>query len=1065
MTRKNILNKTKSRFILTLITICVLCMSIFFVSACSNTTESTPNKDTNYTYSEENTTLISNSSFAYGTADLKISSFPKSSVTGWSKKTETDMSSSSSKYGVIDVSEEGWENLVKTLYGDSYFLNYFKIKYDFEESDVKSAIKNEKGENHTPTSEEIKNYIIKNYFGSTETFKYPENTTAVNQFKNPGTHEGAVDSKVYMLNNYLSKTDVGRGTAQNITSASTITLNKGEFGKVSVWVKTQNLSGLGVDYGANIRLTNTFNSSAQAQFGIYNITDTEWTQYTIYVKADEVYATTFTLVLGLGADRFSATEGTAYFDDVQFEHVTAEEYAQQTQSKSVVVRNMNYNVKDQAIKVESADVKSGSTILPVLYDMSMSTYLKNNAIGYKNALSISSSNVSVKYTTSNKVDADGAISGGRFDDKYDAPVLSQETLSASAYPYATSALKAELNKSSYTITFAKNSPILVAPESYAYVEFFVKNELSELGASNVTVDIFDISGQIIKKRAAVASISTASEEWTKLGVIVKNNFETGDRAFYFDVVIGPTDVAAEDFAMNYATGIVTISQPTLSVGSTNQYVDEDKTEKTENYDLYSLFNATSNGSTALYAGSASDFSEVTEETESYDLTVAPSDIGTIETKPATPSKYKGIVANHFYITDSAEATTAINTSETAGLINTKYLNNYNKSIYGDIAKELDGAYEDDIQPLMIYNKTATQYGYISESSTIAASAFAKFEASIRVTGDAKAFVYLVNTDGTAKDVLTFEDFTVNANKLGESITDGKSFVGADMKYCLEITSDMMGEDGWINVEFYLANGASAKSARLEIWNGSRDAQTTSAGYVFVKSIHTHISGAFTEAANSKTTWTTSGNPLYTVGENSFDELLIHKRDLTTIEKQFNDEQTDESAKVSYQAKYVWAKNETMIYGVYNTIDPVETDPYANQEEDDETEEEKSGCTAESDPATFWLSFSSILLGVALVLALAMLVAKNAIRRRKANASDAKSHYKVTSRTRQKPKAKAEKKVEEEVTETEPEEEVIEESTEESQEEQTEETEQNLDEYVYGDVQDFGEEEESSEDKE
>ena len=129
MTRKNILNKTKSRFILTLITICVLCMSIFFVSACSNTTESTPNKDTNYTYSEENTTLISNSSFAYGTADLKISSFPKSSVTGWSKKTETDMSSSSSKYGVIDVSEEGWENLVKTLYGDSYFLNYFKIKY------------------------------------------------------------------------------------------------------------------------------------------------------------------------------------------------------------------------------------------------------------------------------------------------------------------------------------------------------------------------------------------------------------------------------------------------------------------------------------------------------------------------------------------------------------------------------------------------------------------------------------------------------------------------------------------------------------------------------------------------------------------------------------------------------------------------------------------------------------------------------------------------------------------------------------------------------------------------
>ncbi len=1061
MTRNNILKRTTTKFILALLTVCMLCASFLGVAACAKDDSADTNSKPNYSYSEENETLISNSSFSYGTADLKLTSYPKSSVTGWTKKTETGMSSASSKYGVIDVSDEGWDNLVSNLYSDSYFLNYFKVKYDFNDDDVKTKIKEEKGDNYSPTSTDIKDYIIKNYFKSNATFKYPENTTAKNQFTNPKTHAGAKDSKVYMLNNYLTKTDVGRGTAQRITSASTITLNKGEYGKVTVWVKTQNVSGLGVDYGANIRLTNSFNSSAQADFGIFNITDTEWTKYTLYVKADETYSSTFTLVLGLGADNLSATEGTVYFDDVEFTHLTAAEYA--TESKSgLQVRNMNYGEKDEIIKINASDVKSGSNVSPVLYDMSINTYLNNNASDYKNAIDLSSSNLSVSYTTSNKVDANGTISGGRFDDKNNAPVFSQVSLNDNEYPYAAKAVKTTLNKASYTLTFAKNSPITVAPETYAYLEFYVKNELSEFGSTSITLDVFDVSGELIKKRAAVATVSAVDEEWAKVGVVVKNNFETGNRKFYFQLVIGPTDVATEDFAMNYATGNVTISAPTISTGSVNQYVDENNTEETENYKLYSLFSSTANGTTALYAGSASDYTEPSEGTESYALSVAPSDIGTIENKPATPNGYKGIVKNHFYITDANDAVTAINTRETAGLINTKYLSNYNKSTYGDIASALAGAYETDtnIQPLMIYNKTATEYGYIGNSQTIAASGYAKFELTVRVTGQAKAYIYLVNTDGTSKDVLTFNDFKVNANKLGESITDGQSYQGANMKYCLEITQDMMKEDGWVTAEFYVAAGANAKNVRIEVWNGSRDGNNPSTGYVFVKSIYSHISSAFTEAANSKTTFTTEGNPLYSVGENSFDELLIHKRDLTKTEIKFNGEQEDASKLVSYQAKYVWAKNDTMIYGVYNTIDPVENDPYANQTEED-TEDEKTGCTAETDPATFWLSFSSILLGVALVLALVMLIVKNTVRRRKANASDAKSHYKVTSRTKQKPKTTAQVKVKEEPADEEVEEIAEEEPVvEEEVSEETESGEQTLDEYVYGDVQDFGETEEN-----
>jgi flagellar biosynthesis/type III secretory pathway M-ring protein FliF/YscJ len=146
----------------------------------------------------------------------------------------------------------------------------------------------------------------------------------------------------------------------------------------------------------------------------------------------------------------------------------------------------------------------------------------------------------------------------------------------------------------------------------------------------------------------------------------------------------------------------------------------------------------------------------------------------------------------------------------------------------------------------------------------------------------------------------------------------------------------------------------------------------------------------------------------------------------------------------------------MVYAVFNTIDPVEVDPYANAEE--ETEEE-SGCTAKTDPSSFWLSFSSILLGVALVFAILMLVVKNIRRRRKANASDAKSHFKVTSRVSSKKDAKKEVKTVKVEEPEEVEQEIIEEEVVES-----EEKEEALDDYVYGDVQDFGEND-NNEDKE
>ena len=185
---------------------------------------------------------------------------------------------------------------------------------------------------------------------------------------------------------------------------------------------------------------------------------------------------------------------------------------------------------------------------------------------------------------------------------------------------------------------------------------------------------------------------------------------------------------------------------------------------------------------------------------------------------------------------------------------------------------------------------------------------------------------------------------------------------------------------------------------------------------------------------------------------------MYQRQLTNLEKEFNDDVASnkvEGTAVAYNANYVWAKTNKLVYAVYNTIDPVEKDPYELVEDDDDSTTETETAT---DPSTFWLSLSSILLGVALVLAIIMLFIKNIRRRRKANASDAKSHYTITSRTKKK-STKSDVKAEptegvNDTTETTDNENVVEDESSESKPSTEDKT---LDEYVYGDVENFGEE--------
>ena len=226
----------------------------------------------------------------------------------------------------------------------------------------------------------------------------------------------------------------------------------------------------------------------------------------------------------------------------------------------------------------------------------------------------------------------------------------------------------------------------------------------------------------------------------------------------------------------------------------------------------------------------------------------------------------------------------------------------------------------------------------------------------------------------------------------------------------------------------------------------------------INSISVSTSGAFSEPSSWQSAFSKSGNPLYDVTRDAFEgenaELIAYTRELTETEKSFNNDYPTE--KVSYEPTYIWASNDTTVYAVFNTVNAVESNPY-----DAKTEEETgSGCAASSDPSTFWLSFSSILLAVVLVLAVIALVVKRVMARRKVNKRDAKSQYKVKSRSETQKEIRKLKERQEKQSETEtPKDDTSAEETPEtvenidSADENGDDTEQTG--YVYGEVQDFG----------
>ena len=1047
MSKNYVYKNCKSKLILVLVMIAVLCFSLFSVACNQNKTTSTR---PSYSYTETENGNIKNQSFISDARETALTSFPKTSTSGWSLSTDSHSSINKSlaKSGSVNLSDDGWTELMKTFYKDSAILDYVfwanthldtnLNKVIKSRDDVKSAIRIVKGDtSYAPTDAEIQEYTVDNCIKKV--------------FENPKTHDGADvnDKVVYMINNYCASTYIQLGSAQKITSETKILLEKGKSAKFSVWLNTQQLDETSSNQGANIRITNKFNDIEQAEYAINNIdTFGKWEKIEIYVQADARYDCTFNISLGLGYGLASVTRGTVFFDDISYEEVETVPPIDNN-----LIKNFAFNGKDKIIIDGSEVVLANADNKPVLYSLSMSD-------------SFNSSLDEVTWTANGNVDFQSPFTTDSNQGTISKISLDQEN---SPYGYGVSATKIE-NIKNARLALSYDSFNQLDCKTYTYLSFYVKNELSKFGNSDVTVNVYDmLDGKTDIISRNVASASNISDDWQHIELIIRNNFANDNNAetdydtarkFKIEVIIGPAITSTAIYKDHYASGTVTITTPQVMTGDIYNSKDDVPTADAEKYELFSMFSNSVQSTISLYAGLISE--NLGSDVTTYPFAVAPSNVGEILNQPTVAKEYQGIVANHIYVKepdDNQTLSTEINTRTNgyngnyAGLINTDYLDNYNiinlkEKLAFTATKE-----EKSIQPLMIYNATADNYGFISKSYKIASSSFVKVSVTLRVVDSAKANVYLVDTTNKSKSVLTLDSF-IDTNNVEHKSND--------LQFALNITSNDMAQNGWLTAEFFIATGREEKNFRVEVWNGARDGldASKSTGFVFIKEIKLTSSDAFKEPERKEDAFTVPENPLYDekiVNNQSFDCLYAYEQQLTELEKQFNSEQKSSADKVSYRANYVWAKNNSMIYGIYRTITPVEVDPYPSDTDKDNS---SNGCTAQTDPSTFWMSFSSILLAVALVVAIIMLIIKNVRRRMKANASDAKSHFTITSRI----KGKKAKTVNKNNVDTDEDDEEIEQSDfeqqteEEIQEEQTDDNLDNAEEnsYIYGDVQIFGE---------
>lgn len=772
--------KSKNKLVALLLTAFVASASAGVLTACSKKSDKT--KVDQSEISTDQTTDVSrikNGSFEFDAAKetTPIVTSPKS----WSR---SSVLTSKAASGVIDTETSAWDKLTKT--GGITPANESEAESKWSEMNVYDRlqyIKTWKEANKNKSVDDLKFY--KDHYNISAD-DIPANDV------NPGTHYTESDvaagknTKVLMIRNKYTSSS---GTAQSFTSSSSLTLPAGTSAKVSLWVKTSQLTyyyhngekqsenqDLAVlkNRGAYIGISRTVAGKSKDQVLVKNI-DTEkipaenksngWVKYEFYLQGSEYASSTFTMVLGLGQGTSSSTmgfvNGYAFFDDVECSIIENAAYDVLANNADAKVTENNAEFRaDENIEDLKYAVPSGVALNPLSTD---------DLFGSNEISAIEADNNKDFDTTNDRkgIFAKDSVNTETESNDYFKSVWESDF--ASSYPFGETNEILMLFSAGKTAYEISTKPITLAANSSALFSVWVKTSKIPSGATGAGISYTEtqIDGTPVsskdedKKKSLLSSLNSTTgtktevddkdsetgkkedifDGWQQCTLLIEN--ETDDEKYFtLTFTYGAKEKSAEKSA--YGAGYAAFTN-FRAIGS-NIGSDTDPFTQSE------YFSSGTYAATQTFSQDETDAGFAAFDSRKYD---ASNQLKGIENGFAALANYKGVWGGSSLVASKPDSSVSnnIDDNDYAGLVNKEYATSATVPATSKY-KELESiftapeTFDRSAEPLMIYNKEANKsYGFIAKSNTtIAADSYKTISVRVRTMGNATASVYLIDAD-------------------------------------------------------------------------------------------------------------------------------------------------------------------------------------------------------------------------------------------------------------------------------------------------------------------------------
>lgn len=757
--------------------------------------------------------------------------------------------------------------------------------------------------------------------------------------------EGETEGKyVLMLKNNGTS---GTGTSQYFTSSTTVTLEHGKDALLSVWVKTVDVKHqYSAKTGAYVQINNTVGTSIAPTVIDNIVTNGEWVEYKIYLRGSDFATTKYQVVLGLGHgdknNQGRLCEGTAYFDDVNYEVLDDGKYDEAT---------ADYTVNGSAYKKDVTDdkefvVDGTNKTVKVNFAKTLTDYTISGA-PVQNFYNANKTEEDEKqYATNNGFTA--TVEGGKL--KFDFTGKDgKKPEFGTSYTYTSAA------KDLTAYDYDRNNDNDSENDYKGVMITFKANVDVKKGSNGAVVKIIDTDN---KKATDALTISTTDGE--KRYAIYLTTNKTGVN-YKLQITFGPTSASMKNTDFPIGTA---------------EFYDFKTTELTE----WEFANAeTTDAATLTLLGK--DLND-NHDKDDDDTTKDSYSITTSEVMTDNKLVCLGNVSG---------STTYKETNLTAGLVNSKYsyteagLNEALSALKAKCLANVNNSNKNVQAIALIKNGEGEGYVTLNETNVPANSTY-KFSVKLRVASG-EAFVRLYDCGvkyGDRRGVAAF--------KYGD--------VSKDMTATVT-TSSTQNLDGYTVVTFIVKTGNVAKNYKLQVGFsgteglallGEADKGSSDATYADADAVENAFADNYSFAADDKIS--DNGSKKYYYKNEDDAKKDKNRVQETGADGKTTDKYLETDPTVVYLAGKIGENKDALLhYYRYDTIDAVN---YVIESATDSSSSSSSssGSTSTDNTAKnyVWLQIISVVIAIVLIAALVAIIVRSILKNKKSKITKTKSYY-------------------------------------------------------------------------